>query len=103
MKIDQPFVEDDTDGSLAIAEGNDPDPVTEAGVVVRSQTPRADVARCQHAVARGDVIDVAEAVPAAPDRGHRMRVIALNQAAAPSQTIHASACVEKPAAGERAA
>src|SRR5437899_1233224 len=102
MKVDQPLVEDDTDRGFAVAERNDPDPIAEACVVIRGQPARADVARSKIARTCGDVVDVANAVPTAPDRGDGMLFIALDQAEAATEEVDASRGVEEPAASKLA-
>src|ERR1700742_406361 len=102
MEIDQTFVEDDPDRRLAVAEGNDPYPVTESGVVIRGQPARTDIASREIAGARSDVIDVAHAVPAAPDRCDGMLFIAHDQSEAAAEEVDASGGVEQPAAAQLA-
>src|SRR5688500_8930977 len=101
MQIDEPFVEDDASARLAVAEGEDPDPEAIAGVVIRGQPPRADVARREPAPRR-EVVDVPHVLPAAPDRRGGMLVVAVNEIQAPAKEIHATCCVDDPAAGNLA-
>src|ERR1044071_4179052 len=97
MQPDEAFVEHDADRRLAVAEGDDPDPVAESHVVIRREAARADVLRREFAAGR-DVVDVADVFPAAPDRRGGMFVVALDEAESASEKIHASARVEQPAA-----
>ena len=98
MEIDKTLVENDADRRLAITERNDPDPVAEARVVIGAEAARADVAGAETVrIARGDVVDVPHVFPAAPDRGDRMRVVALDDAEAAAEEVDASGGVEEPA------
>ncbi len=102
MEIDDPLVEHHADRCLAVAERDHPDPVAVAHVVVRSQATGADVPGAQRAIARGEIIDVADVAPAAPDGGGRMIVVALDDSEAAAEEGHATCGVEQPAAGELA-
>src|SRR5438270_1423766 len=98
MEIDEPLVEDDADRRFPVAERNDPDPVAEAGVVIRGQPARADVARGQIAGAGGDIVDVSHTVPPAPDRSDRVLIIALDEIHAAAEEVDASRGIKEPAA-----
>ena len=101
MKVDQPLVEDDADTGLAVSEWNDPDPVAQAGVVIRAEAPRRDIARGQPVtIACGDVVDVADVLPSAPDCSRGMGVIALDEAEALAEKVHPAAGVQEPAAAQ---
>jgi hypothetical protein len=79
--IDQPRVVDDPDARLPVAERDDPDPVAKAHVVVGAEAPRAEPAARQRAVApRGEVVDVAHVLPAAPHRRRRVLLVAVDEA-----------------------
>src|SRR5205809_4088938 len=96
MQLDQALVEDHADAGLAVAERDDPDPITEAHVVIGGQAPRADVARAERAVARGEIVDVADVLPAAPDGGDGMVVVAVDDAEAPAEKGGLAGRVEEP-------
>src|SRR6185436_10178552 len=80
--------------------GDEPGPRPEPHIVVRRQPARSHGAAGEPAGAAGrQVVDVADVLPTAPDRGRRMLLVALDEAEALAEEGGAAGGVQDPAAG----
>src|SRR4030095_16870007 len=83
-------------------ERDHPDPVTESHVVIGGEPARDEPAMSKAtAGARGDIVDIPHVLPAAPDGGRRVLLVAVDETEALAEKGHLAGGVEHPAAGHR--